>query len=240
MLSAIAIVPSAPILVPELASGAAAELTDLREAVLGVAAGLPDRWVAVGVGAVDAVIGADAVGTFAGYGIDVPVALAPGAIGAAADLPLCALIVGWLRGRVNPLARAEVRVYANDHGVDAAMAFGRALRAEIDEAHEAVGVLVVADGANTLSPTAPGGYDPDAEAVQAALDAALAGGDVAALAALPSGAIGRVAYQVLAGLAEPAPGSASESYRGAPYGVGYFAGVWVPEGKSAATGGRAQ
>ncbi|HXL61932.1 MAG TPA: hypothetical protein VN959_14890, partial [Mycobacterium sp.] len=40
--------------------------------------------------------------------------------------------------------------------------------------------------------------------------------------------VGRVAYQVLAGLVEPAPRSAKELYRGAPYGVGYFAGVWQP------------
>jgi hypothetical protein len=228
VLSAIAIVPSAPVLVPELASGAAAELVDLRDAVFGAAARLPDRWVAVGAGLVDAIIGADAVGTFAGYGVDVPVALAPGHAGAPSDLPLCALITGWVRGRVSPQARAEVRVYANDHGVDAALARGRILRAEIDEAADAVGVLVVADGAHTLSPAAPGGYDPDSVAVQAALDDALACGDVAGLATLPVGVVGRVAYQVLAGLTEPALASARELYRGAPYGVGYFAGVWIP------------
>jgi hypothetical protein len=236
VLSAIAIVPSAPVLVPELASGAAAELADLRDAVFGAAAELPERWVAVGVGSVDTIIGPDAVGTFAGFGVDVPVALAPGGAGIPSDLPLCALITGWVRGRVNPLARAEVRVYADDHGVDAALEFGRSLRAEIDEAADAVGVLIVADGAHTLSPTAPGGYDPDSVPVQAALDDALAGGDAAALCTLPSGVIGRVAYQVLAGLAEPAPASARESYRRAPYGVGYFAGVWAPAGQSEATG----
>jgi hypothetical protein len=240
VLSAIAIVPSAPVLVPELASGAADELADLRDAVLAAAAGLPERWVAVGVGSVDAVIGADAVGTFAGYGVDVPIALGQGSAGVPSELPLCALITGWVRGRVNLRARAEVRVYAHDHPVDAALAFGRTLRAEIDEAVDAVGVLVVADGAHTLSPAAPGGYDPDSVPVQAALDDALAGGDVAALGTLPAGVIGRVAYQVLAGLAEPAPASARESYRGAPFGVGYFAGVWVPAGRSEATGGSAQ
>jgi len=40
--------------------------------------------------------------------------------------------------------------------------------------------------------------------------------------------VGRVAYQVLAGLAGRPPRSAKELYRGAPYGVGYFAGVWYP------------
>ena len=63
---------------------------------------------------------------------------------------------------------------------------------------------------------------------QQALDDALAGGDVAALAQLPPQILGRVAFQVLAGLAAPAPRSAKELYRGAPYGVGYFAGAWQP------------
>ena len=63
-------------------------------------------------------------------------------------------------------ARAEVRVYADDHDVDAALAPWPALRAEIDAAAEPVGVLVVADGAHTLTPPAPGrlrpGLDPGA------------------------------------------------------------------------------
>jgi hypothetical protein len=64
--------------------------------------------------------------------------------------------------------------------------------------------------------------------VQQALDDALAGGDVAALHELSNAVVGRAAYQVLAGLAEPAPQSAVELYRGAPYGVGYFVGLWTP------------
>ena len=91
-------------------------------------------------------------------------------------------------------------MYSDDHGADAALDRGRRLRAEIDGAVEAVGVLVVADGAHTLTPPAPGGYDPDSIPVQAALDDALAGGDTAALARLPRPVVGRVAYQVLAGL----------------------------------------
>ncbi|MBV9352159.1 MAG: hypothetical protein JOZ23_11590, partial [Mycobacterium sp.] len=53
-------------------------------------------------------------------------------------------------------------------------------------------------------------------------------GDAAALTGLPPQVVGRVAFQLLAGLSEPAPRSAKELYRGAPYGVGYFAGVWQP------------
>jgi hypothetical protein len=122
-----------------------------------------------------------------------------------------------------------VWVYDADHGVDAALARGRALRAEVDAVSDPVGVLVVGDGANTLTPSAPGGYDPDAIPAQAALDDALATGDAAALTRLPAGVVGRVAYQVLAGLTGPdGPSSARELYRGAPYGVGYFVGIWTP------------
>ena len=237
MLSAIAIIPSAPVMVPELAATAAEELAGLREAVYTAAGSLPSRWIAVGVGAADAVLGPDGAGTFAGYGVDRRVTLSPGAADARSELPLCALIAGWVRGQAKPEARAEVRVYAADHDVDAALAHGRRLRAEIDDAVDPVGVLVVADGAHTLTPPAPGGYEPDSIPTQAALDDALAAGDAVALTRLPDTIVGRVAYQVLAGLAEPGisqsssrPGlrSAKELYRGAPYGVGYFAGVWQP------------
>ncbi|WP_094292284.1 hypothetical protein [Mycobacterium neumannii] len=227
MLSAIAIVPSAPVMVPELAGSAAPELADLREAVFTAVAGLPSRWVAVGVGPSDQVVGPDQAGTFAGYGVDVRVALSPGGDGDPVAMPLCALITGWVRGAARPEASAEVRVYSAGH-VDAALAHGERLRAEIGEAGDPVGVLVVADGANTLTPSAPGGFDPDSVPVQDALDDALAGGETAPLTRLPASVVGRVAFGVLAGLVGPGPRSAKELYRGAPYGVGYFTGLWQP------------
>ena len=229
MLAGIALTPSAPVLVPELAGAAAAEEAAFGDAALAAAAALPQRWIAIGVGPSDRLIEPDSCGTFAGYGADVAVALSPGASAGITDLPLCALFAGWLRGRANPQAHVQVRVYAADHDVDTALARGRALRAEIDSCAEPIGVLVVADGANTLNQSAPGGYDPDAEAVQVALDAALAAGDRAALTGLPGSIVGRVAYQVLAGLTERRPASATELMRGAPYGVGYFVGTWDPE-----------
>ena len=214
-------------MVPELAADAADELAELREAVFTAAASLPLKWVAIGVGAADAVLGPDTVGTFAGYGVDRRVTLSPGVSDGPTESPLCALVAGWVRGRARPDARAEVLVYAADHSADAALDRGRRLRAEIDDAAEQIGVLVVADGAHTLTPPAPGGYHPDSISVQAALDDALAAGDAEALTRLPDAIVGRVAYQVLAGLA-PSPRNAKELYRGAPYGVGYFVGVWQP------------
>lgn len=228
MLSAIAIIPSAPVLVPELAGAAAAEVADLVAATVAAAALLPDRWVAIGTAPQDDEFGPDTVGTFAGFGVDVPVRLSPRPHGtaAAAPLPVCALLTAWVRGQARPQASAQVRVYRADRDGATVLRLGQHLRAEIDRSPEPVGVLVVADGANTLTPAAPGGYDPGNAAAQEALDDALASGDVAALRRLPDQILGRVAFQVLAGLAEPGPRSAKELYRGAPYGVGYFAGAW--------------
>jgi hypothetical protein len=230
VLSAIAIVPSAPVLVPELAGAAAAEVADLAAATLAAAALLPERWVVIGTGPADEEFGPDTVGTFAGFGADVRVRLSPRSSGEPdpAGLPVCALLGGWVRGQAHPRASAQVRVYRGDHDVDTALSRGRRLRAEIDRLPEPIGVLVVADGANTLTPAAPGGHDPEDAAAQQALDDALGAGDVTELIRLPRRILGRVAFQVLAGVAEPGPRSAKELYRGAPYGVGYFAGAWQP------------
>jgi hypothetical protein len=234
VLSAIAIVPSAPVLVPELAGAAAAEVADVTAAVLTAAALLPPRWLAVGTGIADEVLDPDgprAEGTFAGFGADVRVRLSPQARDGAqppAEFPLCALLAAWVRGRARPEASVHVRVYRGDIDPGTAVARGRQLRAELDREPDPIGVLVVADGANTLTPAAPGGYHPGDADAQLILDDALANGDVAALTRLPPQIPGRVAFQVLAGLAEPGPRSAKELYRGAPYGVGYFAGAWQP------------
>jgi hypothetical protein len=230
VLSTIAIVPSAPVLVPELAGTAADEVAELRAAMVAAVAALPPRWIAVGVGGTDGVVGPESVGTFAGFGVDLRVRLSPQAHrdDRPVELPLCALIAGWIREEAQPDAHTTVRVYAETHDIRTAVALGRRLRREIDRSTEPTGVLIVADGVNTLTPAAPGGYHPEDVDVQLALDDALAGGELGALTRLPEQVRGRVAFGVLAGLAEPVPRTAKELYRAAPYGVGYFAGVWQP------------
>lgn len=222
MLGPIAIVPSAPVLVPELA-GTAAEAAELRAAALTTARALPARWVVLGAGP-DAVYGPESAGTFAGFGVDVAVRLSPTAQ-QPADLPLTALVAGWVRGQVAPDAEVRVHCCADP---DAALATGRRVRTEIDQAGELTGVLLVADGANTLTPTAPGGHHPADVECQRALDDALAGGDVTALTGLPPQVVGRAGFAALAGLARTAPRAVTQLYRDAPYGVGYFVGVWRP------------
>src|ERR1700738_2382840 len=191
MLTAIALIPSAPAPGPQLVGAAAAELSDLRQAVFAAASALPERWLAVGVGPTDAVVAPTAASTFAGYGVDIRVGLSPDADDLR-DLPLSALITGWVRAEVKPGARPEVRVVAGGHSGRDAIRRGAQLRSVIDQADEPVGVLVVADGANTLTQAAPGGHDPASGAAQSALDDALAAGDVAALNLLPTPITGRV------------------------------------------------
>lgn len=226
-MAAIALTPSAPVLVPELAGAAAAEVAGFRVAAIEAASALPDQWIAIGVGPQDMVI-TRVRGSFAGYGADVEVSLCPDAPGPVAELPLCAVFAGWLRGQANPQAAVSVRIHRDDLDAEESVARGRLLRELVDAEPEPIGILVVADGLKTLGPSAPGGDRPENVPIQAALDDALASGDVAALSVLPDAVTGRVAYQVLAGLAGSGPRSARELIRGAPYGVGYFVGVWNP------------
>lgn len=240
-----ALVPSPPVLVPELGGAAGVaegvEVTALRAAVLGVAGALAERasrWFVVGVSDTDRQVGAEAAGTFRGFGHDVRVGLSPAAFdgGTVADpsLPLAVLIGGWLRGQVAPEASAEARLLAADASGETATKFGARLREELDADPESCGVLVVGDGAATLTTKSPRYFDERAEAVQAEIDRALTAGDRNALAALDSGlcaelsVAGRPAYQALAGLfaADAADPRVETSYAAAPFGVGYHASLW--------------
>src|SRR5574340_224011 len=244
VLTAAAFVPSPPLLVPDLTGAAAQESEPLRRAALEAATQLgraAAEWVAVGVGAAEATVPAGAVGTFRGFGVDVRVALGPHAgsdpgHGSAADpaMPLAALIAGWLRTRAAPTSRVTTHVLPADIPPADCARLGARLRAEWDRNPEPRGLLVIADGVNTLTPAAPGAFDPRATRAQAELDAALAVGDVTALARLDPvlcrelGIGGRPAWQVLAGVFDTAggtPSSCTTLYADAPYGVGYSVGV---------------
>ncbi|WP_137724801.1 hypothetical protein [Prescottella subtropica] len=246
MLTAAAFVPSPPLLVPGLAGAAASETDAMRTAALAVAGrlGAAADWTVLGVrnSAVDAVdthvagIGPDTRGTFAGYGVDERVRLAPDANGPVdPELPLAALIAGWLRGQAAPATRIRVRLLDAGTPAGECARIGAALRAELDADPAPHGLLVVADGANTLTDKAPGAFDPRSGGVQAALDDALAAGDAAALTGLDAdvcagiGLTGRAVWQALAAVFGPSGPAAAESlYAGAPYGVGYHVGMWRP------------
>lgn len=234
---AAALVPSPPLLVPELMGAGAAETADLRTAAVGATthlASMVDRWIVLGVDRTSATYGEATVGTMRGFGVDVVVSLSGDTAQTAADpdLPLAVLIAGWLRGVAAPGDAVEVRTIAADASPGWCAELGEQLRRELDASAESWGVLVLADGANTLTPKAPGSFDERAEELQRRIDDALASADVEALAGLDPdlcaslGVGGRAAWQVLAALAGADAKTSTELYRGAPFGVGYFVGTW--------------
>lgn len=258
-----ALIPSPPVLVPELCGGAApagaetptaarsgadggptTAVTALRTAVLATGAalaGAASQWTVLGVGAADGSYDTGTVGTFRGFGPEVTVSLGgPREASARPDpgLPLAVLIAGWLRGAVAPAVQVRAQILATAGSAARCAEAGAKLRSELDASDEPQAVLVVADGAATLSTAAPGYLDPRARGVQDELDRALATGDRAALLDMDAGLCaelmvsGRVAYQALAGLfaADPRPPVVVERYRDAPFGVGYYAGSWQPSG----------
>ena len=226
MLTPVVIVPSTPILVPSLVGTITNELTLLRNAVLTAAKSLPSRWLVISANKNQCMLGAHKSGTFAGYGSDIIVTLSPKAKSKPVKLPLCALIAGWIRDKVNPKAFLEINCYSSSYCEDIALSIGNMLRSRINYLGSSIGVIVVADGLTTLSLDAPGGYIPDSVKIQNKLDGALSCGDLASLISLSSSVYCRVVFQVLAGLSWPAPSQVHELYRGAPYGVGYFVGKW--------------
>ncbi len=212
----------------------------LRAAALdaaGTLAAAADRWIVIGVGSHDRIYGSGTRGTFRGFGADVVVGLGPmgeGSGPADVQLPLPVLIAGWLREQVAPGISVQARLIAADASPAECAGAGAALRAELDSAQDASAVLVVADGAATLTVHSPGYLDERAPEVQHDLDVALRAGSRAGLAALEPELCaallvdGRAAYQVLGGLfaADSADPRVRTLYQGAPYGVGYDVSVW--------------
>ncbi len=176
------------------------------------------------------------VGTFRAYGADIRVALSDAALEGNApadpDLPLPVLIGGWVRGCAGGGVRATARLVDRDAPVARCVELGERLRREADTEPGTHGVLVIADGAATLSTSAPGYLDPRAQAVQDEIDDALSAGDRTALTALDTdlcadlGVSGRAAYQVLAGLFSADVPEVETLYRAAPFGVGYQVSTW--------------
>jgi hypothetical protein len=257
VLCAIAFCPSPPLLVPDLAVGAAAELDPLRaacrQAVRRLLATGPQDVIVIATGPGTRQFPAGTTGTLAGYGLPVTAAL-PGGPSAAgpgryAELPLGITLGAWL------LAGAEIPCSAFAVGPEADPA---ELAAGLDRSDRRRGLLVVGDGSARRSEQAPGYVDPRAAAFDADVAAALATGDAAALRSLDPGlgaellASGVLAWRVAghaatltagtaaapraapvapaAGPVAPVASAAYEAevlYDSAPYGVGYFVAIWT-------------
>ncbi|MGW0615086.1 class III extradiol dioxygenase subunit B-like domain-containing protein [Streptomyces sp. NPDC002788] len=236
MLVAAAVCPCPPLLVPEVAAGAAPELDVARAAcadALGVlAAARPDRLVVVGPGESTGpeTYPAGTQGSFRGFGVDLDVRLGPAGGGEAERrLPYSLTVAAWLLERTG-WSDAPVEGL----GVGERLAPERCVRAGRDVAGRAerVALLVMGDASACRTLKAPGYLDERAAPFDAEVARALGAADLAALTALDTGLAhelkvsGRSPWQVLAGAAEGAGLGGSLLYEDAPYGVGYIVAAW--------------
>ncbi len=249
--SEVVFVPSAPLLVPRLAGPAATDTEPVRDAAvsaLRMAAEGIERWVAIGVSdeAARGRLSTPHTGTFARFGVDVPVTLDPGrSDGAtttpapmATPMPLSMLIAGWLRGQVG-VVRMGAMLVGRDTTPEECTRIGTELAAELEiggPGAEAVpiGVLVVGDGATALSAKAPGGGRRESAVVlQKVIDEAIGRPDPIGLAELgvadceAEGVGGRAAWQVAVALCAGGELAARVDYCAAPFGVGYTVARWT-------------
>ncbi|MET7423789.1 class III extradiol dioxygenase subunit B-like domain-containing protein [Dactylosporangium sp. NPDC005555] len=223
-LVAAAVCPHPPMLVPEVAAGAAGELDELRAACRVAVAHLAGAESLVVVGADTMTVRREPPfgGTLSPWGIDVRV-------GAATEdpLPLSLLIGAWLVEGDKNLNFGNVQFYsiAADATPDECAALGRSI-AGTDTA-----ILIMGDGSACRGEKSPGYDDPRAEGFDTAVAAALAAGDTRALLDLDPAlaaellAAGRAPWQVLAG-AGAEHKTTELLHHSAPYGVGYLVASW--------------
>ncbi|MFG3214427.1 class III extradiol dioxygenase subunit B-like domain-containing protein [Streptomyces tendae] len=237
MLVAAAVCPCPPLLVPEVAAGAAPELDAARAActdALGVlAASRPDRLVLVGPAdsAGPEVYPRGARGSFRGFGVDLEVYLGAGSGDAdGTELPYGPAVGAWLLGRTGGWTDDPV----DGIGVGDALSAERcaALGRDIAARSGRTALLVLGDASACRTLKAPGYLDERAAPFDAEVGRALGAADPAALGALDVvlarelKVSGRAPWQVLAGAAEGADLAGALLYEDAPYGVGYVAAAW--------------
>jgi hypothetical protein len=221
-------------MVPEVASGAAAELDDLRAAcdtaVARLRAAAPDVVVLVGTGAETAWRTPDEYGSFRPWGV--PIEVHVNGAGARPGLPLSLTIGAWLLSRQPaPVAAATaVASVAADEKPSGCAAFGRD---ECAARAARVALLAIGDGSAIGAVAAEGYVHARAESYDAEVARALAHADLDALLALGPGlaadvvSAGRPAWQVLAGAAAGTGWGADLLYSAAPYGVRYHVASWA-------------
>ncbi|MEZ0089668.1 hypothetical protein [Streptacidiphilus sp. EB129] len=231
MLVAAAVCPCPPLLLPELAAGAAAELDGLRAAcdtaIGAVLAAEPDLVWVVGPAAEHGVFEEGGVGSFQPYGVGRAVTLGPGR--SSEPLPSSLAVGAWLLERSG--WRGDARGLGVPDYLEAELCAANGVR--LAGSATRVGLLVLGEGSARRSLKAPGYLDERSEAfdetVARGLAGADAGGELSALddhLAFELMASGRAPWQVLTAAAAGLGLSAKLLYADAPYGVGYFVAAW--------------
>ncbi|MDM4723220.1 class III extradiol dioxygenase subunit B-like domain-containing protein [Micromonospora sp. WMMA1363] len=241
-LVAAAVCPHPPLLVPEVAGAAAAELDDLRAACAAAVTQLyasgARSIVIVGAGDRSATLDVPVRGTFAPWGVPIEVRLGGPADGRVATegLPLSLLVGAWLARRVPPPAGADdvswrMLSLAVDEPAERCAEVGRRTGTAQPWA-----MLVMGDGSACRGERAPGYDDPRAAPYDAVVARALTAADTGALLDLDPElsaelkVAGRAPWQVLAGAvrAEGGDWRGELTYDAAPHGVAYFVASWRP------------
>ncbi|MET9089053.1 class III extradiol dioxygenase subunit B-like domain-containing protein [Streptomyces sp. NPDC004237] len=234
MLVAAAVCPSPPLLVPEVAAGAAPELDGARAActdALGVlAAARPDLLVVIGPAEQSGrgVFPQGSRGSFRGFGVDVGVRLGDGEAGER-ELPTSLAVGAWLLERTG-WADAPIEGL----GVGEPLETERCVEAGREIAGRAarVALLVMGDASACRTLKAPGYLDERAAPFDAEVARALGAADIAAIKNLDPAlahdlkAAGRAPWQILAGAAEHADLTGTLLHDDAPYGVCYLVATW--------------
>ncbi|MCS0605740.1 class III extradiol dioxygenase subunit B-like domain-containing protein [Streptomyces sp. LP11] len=236
MLVAAALCPCPPLLVPEVAAGAAPELDAARAAcadALGVlAAARPDLLVVLGPAGPSArgPFPQGTPGSFRGFGVDVAVRLGPATDGAPErELPPSLAVGAWLLERSGgPDAPVEGLGVGETLEPERCAETGRAIGGRAAR----VALLVMGDASACRTVKAPGYLDERAAPFDAEVARALGAADLTAVRALDPllaselKASGRAPWQVLAGAAEGAGLGGTLLHEDAPYGVGYLVATW--------------
>lgn len=232
MIVAAAFCPPPPLLVPAVATGAAAELDGLRTAcrvAIERVAAPGRRLVLLGSGPVSLAHSPLARGTLHGFGVDLELHLGSPSCGGARELPPSLTVGAWL---VNDVLGPRSGALAFSVGPDFAGSRAAVHLLELAE-REDVALLVMADGSARRSETAPGYLHPRAAEFDETVRSALAGGEPAALERLDAGlgtevlAAGVPAWHAAASVLAAAHYDAELLYADAPYGVGYFVAAWT-------------
>ncbi len=204
-----ALLPHPPLLVPDLAGAAAAELDPLRAACRGALASVlaaRPALVVLGDGPVWGLAGPWAVGSFAPYGADLEVAFPGGPLpldlrglpepARLEELPLSLSVAAWLlaspgagAGDVPGVPHLAAATIPSALGPAAAAAVGKELARAAGALEPAgvvgpAGVVAMGDLSARRTRAAPGSFHPAAAGFDAGVARALADGDLGALAAL--------------------------------------------------------
>jgi hypothetical protein len=227
MLTAAAVCPHPPLLVPGVTGGAAGpggdELERLRTACAAAVTALtevtPDVIVVVGGGQHTGRFPPHAAGTLTGFGV-------PFTIGEGTPvLPLSLTIGSYLIAGVQ---RPELQGVAADTPPGECLDLGKTLAAMAPS----VAILAMGDGPARRARQAPGAADPEADRYDERVSAALAAADASTIATLDPSldaelfVAGRAAWQVLAGAAGTSEFTGYLHYCAAPFEVSYYAATW--------------